>query len=283
MSGSKNWPLGKVALKVNDLEIMTAFYEQVLGLGLLAQTESRAVLGISSTREELVELIRLERKGERRRTTGLYHLALLVPSRKDLGEILYHLLVTKYPLEGASDHGYSEALYLTDPEGNGIEVYCDKPVSAWDIREDGRIEGYTLPMDAEGVLQAAKVPFQLLPAGTKMGHIHLTVRDLKETQQFYEKILGLTLKSDFFGQAKFLARGNYHHHIGANTWAGTGLPDPGTDDLGLAGFTWLIPDEKELTALRERLGTAGIVYKEEDSGLSFLDNSGLRIAAVRET
>ncbi|HJA89672.1 MAG TPA: VOC family protein [Candidatus Jeotgalibaca merdavium] len=269
------WTLGKVALKVNDLEKMTQFYQEIMGTSILAQTDNSVTLGVKETGEALFELIKINPAAEKKVTAGLYHHAVLLPTRSDLGEFLYNLLVKKYPLGGASDHGYSEAIYFNDPEGNGVEVYADKNRSEWDIREDGRIEGITIQMDAEGVLGSVKKPFSGLPAGTIMGHVHLTVRDLVENGEFYTNIIGLGLKSDYFGQAKFFASGDYHHHVGSNTWAGKLLPQPEEDQLGMAYYTWVLPNQDELVALKGRFDQNGISYEEEAGVLKAKDTNGI--------
>ena len=248
----QDWKLGKVVLKVKDLEKMSEFYQKWVGLAVLDSNVGSVTLGIASTKSPMVELVKIDPKGQKTLTAGLFHLALLLPTRQDLGEYLYHLLVNKFPLGGASDHGYSEALYFNDPEGNGIEIYVDKPKSVWDRRENGRIEGVTIQMDAEGVLGTVEKAFTGMPAGTIMGHVHLTVHDLSETEEFYTTLLPLGLKSDFFGQAKFFASGDYHHHIGSNTWAGKELPEPQADQLGMAYYEWLLPNQAEMTALISR-------------------------------
>jgi len=274
------WDLGKVALKVNDLEKMAQFYQEALGLDLMEEKENSVVLGVAADNMPLVELIQLAAPSDRKRTTGLFHLAILLPTRADLGSILYHLLTKKYGIDGASDHGYSEAIYFNDPEGNGIEIYRDKETSAWDVRPDGKIEGVTEAMDADGVIGAMVKIYDGIPAGSKMGHVHLTVHDLVETQQFYENVLGISLKSDFFGQAKFFAAGNYHHHIGSNMWAGKHLPTAEANQPGLAYFTWMVADNTAYEALKGRLNNEGISFEETDNTLIFKDNSGIEIHAV---
>lgn len=276
----QNWELGFVSLKVKDLKKMKEYYQKVMGMHVLQEREDRVLLGVRDTGKELVELVQIIPSGEKKLTAGLYHLAILLPTRGDLGSFLYHLLVNKYDLMGASDHGYSEALYFNDPEGNGIEVYADKPKSEWDIREDGRIEGVTVQMDAEGVLGAIEKPFTGLPVGTKMGHVHLTVHDLESTERFYRDVMGLGLKSDFFGHAKFLAFGEYHHHIGSNTWGGQSLPHPEKDQLGMAYYTWFVTSKEDFQELVARLDKAGIEYREQGSTLIFEDSSGIEIQVV---
>jgi len=274
------WDLGKVALKVNDLEKMTKFYQEAIGLDLLEQKDNTAILGVAADNTPLVELVQLGAPSNRKRTTGLFHLAILLPTRADLGSILYHLLTKKYDIDGASDHGYSEAIYLHDPEDNGIEIYRDKDQSEWDIRPDGKIEGVTEAMDADGVIGAMTKIYDGIPAGSIMGHVHLTVHDLAETQQFYENVLGIALKSDFFGQAKFFAAGNYHHHIGSNMWAGKHLPSAEENQPGLAYFTWVVADDAAYEALKGRLVQGEVSFEEADNTLIFKDNSGIEIHAV---
>ena len=274
------WDLGKVALKVNDLKKMTQFYHEAIGLDLMEEKENSVVLGVAADNTPLVELIQLAAPSNRKRTTGLFHLAILLPTRADLGSILYHLLTKKYAIDGASDHGYSEAIYLNDPEGNGIEIYRDKEMSDWDIRPDGKIEGVTEAMDADGVIGAMVKIYDGIPSGSIMGHVHLTVHDLVETQQFYQNVLGISLKSDFFGQAKFFAAGNYHHHIGSNMWAGKQLPAAEKSQPGLAYFTWVVADNTAYEALKSRLVQAEASFEEADNTLIFKDNSGIEIHAV---
>lgn len=274
------WDLGKVALKVNDLQKMKQFYQEALGLDLMEEKENSVVLGVAADNTPLVELIQLAAPSDRKRTTGLFHLAILLPTRADLGSFLYHLLTKKYGIDGASDHGYSEAIYFNDPEGNGIEIYRDKELSAWDVRPDGKIEGVTEAMDADGVIGAMVKIYDGIPTGSIMGHVHLTVHDLVETQQFYENVLGISLKSDFFGQAKFFAAGNYHHHIGSNMWAGKHLPAAEENQPGLVYFTWVVADGAAYEALKGRLVQAEVSFEETDNTLIFKDNSGIEIHAV---
>lgn len=273
-----DWKLGKVVLKVADLENMSAFYQENLGMTVLETDTNIVRLGVKSTKDVLVELVEIEPTAKKELTAGLFHLAVLLPSRQDLGEYLYYLLTKKFPLQGASDHGYSEALYFTDPEGNGIEIFADKPKSEWDIREDGRIEGITIQMDAEGVIGTVKKQFTGLPEGSIIGHVHLTVNELAKTDEFYADILGLGLKSDYMGQAKFFASGNYHHHIGSNIWAGKNLPKPVKDELGMAYYTFVLPNEEEYQELVKRLDANDYPYTvNNDNTIVLEDNSGIEI------
>lgn len=268
--------IGKVVLNVENMENMKNFYTSVIGLEIKNETEQSLELGAFGEEQILLELQPVVPAGEKPTTTGLYHFAFLLPTRKDLGEILYHLLVSKYPLTGASDHGYSEALYLDDPEGNGIEIYTDKPKSMWDIRSDGQIAGVTEPMDAEGVIGEAKQEFQGMPKGTYMGHVHLFVAELEETERFYQDVLGFDLKFKFGPQAKFFAAGEYHHQIGANVWAGKNIPAAQKGLRGLDYFTIIVTDD-EFTQIKNNLDEKEYPYQVDETTqtLSLEDTNGI--------
>jgi catechol 2,3-dioxygenase len=268
--------IGKVVLKVANLEKMTAFYTQVIGLSLIEKNQQTAKLGTSQ--QTLLELIKIENPLPLTRRTGLFHVAFLLPTRKDLGNSLIHYLQSNAPIDGASDHGYSEALYLTDPEGNGIEVYRDKPKSEWDIREDGEIVGITEEMDAEGVVAAADRQQTNFPQETIVGHVHLKVADLDQTETFYTQTLGLSLKSNFGNQAKFFAAGEYHHHIGSNTWMGRGVSPMQANDLGLAYYTFVVPTKEAFDDLISHLEHEAVAFTlETSSRLALIDPNGIQL------
>lgn len=270
--------IGKVVLNVENMENMKKFYTSIIGLDIKNETEQSLKLGALGDEQVLLELQPVAPSGEKPNATGLYHLAFLLPTRKDLGEILYHLLASKYPLTGASDHGYSEALYLDDPEGNGIEIYTDKPKSMWDIRKDGQIAGVTEPMDAEGVIGEAKEAFQGMPKETYMGHVHLFVAELEETERFYQDVLGFDLKFKFGPQAKFFAAGEYHHQIGANVWAGKNIPAAQKGLRGLDYFTIVVSSD-EFTQVKNNLDAKEYAYQLDESPqtLSLEDTNGIAI------
>ena len=188
-----------------------------------------------------------------------------------------HYLKENAPLIGASDHGYSEALYLNDPEGNGIEVYHDKPQSNWDIRADGEIVGVTLEMHAEAVIEAGDGTWIGFPIGTTVGHVHLKVADLMKTEKFFTEALGLSLKNNFGNQAKFFATGDYHHHIGSNVWLGKNIPAMTELDLGLEYFSFSVPNQAELDRLEEHWKNKLEYTKNEDGSLVVVDPNGITI------
>jgi len=220
--------MGAVTLTVADLDASVAFYVGAIGLQVLQQNKDVVELGTAQTLVRLVEEPGVRPKPAR--ATGLYHFALLTPSREDLSLALKRLAQAENPLHGASDHLVSEALYLNDPDGHGIEIYRDRPRSEWITSADG-IKMDTLPLDLQALWHDSpdSIEPQMAPA-TTMGHVHLHVPDLREASQFYNGKVGFDLMCTFPG-ALFVAAGGYHHHLGLNTWAGKQKPPEGTARL----------------------------------------------------
>lgn len=267
---------GKVVLKVVDMKEMVQFYRDVIGLKLFENNEERSILGAGQT--PLLQLQKINNPLPLTQKTGLYHVAFLLPTRKDLGNALYHYVVNQAPVIGGSDHGYSESIYLTDPEGNGIEVYRDKPVDQWDIRDDGEIVGITKEMDAQGVIDGADRDWYGFPAETKVGHVHLKVAKLQPTETFYTDSLGLSLKNNFGSEAKFFATGNYHHHIGSNIWMSKDTPAMEENDLGLAYFSFYVENHQELDRLESHWQEKKLSYQKDKKGnLWITDPNGIEI------
>lgn len=243
---SDSTTVGRVTLTVRDLAGVRDFYERVVGLREIEAGTGKVVLGADA--RPLVELVEdLAAPPRPPRTTGLFHLALLVPDRAELARSLQRLIETRWPLAGASDHLVSEALYLSDPEGNGIEIYRDRPPSEWEYDGD-ELRMATLPLDLENLLgerdggePAAGTP---VPGDTSMGHVHLNVDDLDAGERFYAGLLGLDVTARGYPGALFLAVGGYHHHIGLNTWRGEGIPAPPPGSLGLRSFELALPDRQ---------------------------------------
>ena len=260
--------LAEAVLNVKDLDSQTAFYQQVLGLEILSQTDIEVILGVDG--KALVHLIQTQENGEAREYYGLYHLAILLPTRKALADVLKHLTDLQIPLVGGADHGYSEALYLEDLEGNGIELYRDKPVSTWDIREDGRIIGVTEALAAQDIYELGErvEPF-ILAEGTRMGHIHLSVKDSRKSSQFYQKVLGLEDKFSV-PSASWIAAGDYHHHLAVNEWGGKGLAPRKQGLPGLAYYVIEVTHKEELLTIAQRA-------QEVDAPIKWLTSSQLEI------
>jgi catechol 2,3-dioxygenase len=266
--------LGLVALTVGDMTRSLDFYQNILGFQLHRRTGDSAFLGVDG--RDLLSLT--ERPGARRvpRTTGLYHFAVLVPSRLDLARVLRRIVESHTPTQGFADHLVSEAIYLSDPDGNGIEVYRDRPRSSW-YDADGRLRMGTDPLDVAGLLaelNGQNPAGSSLPPETRIGHVHLHVADLDAAIAFYRDTLGFELMMRYGPSAAFLSVGGYHHHIGVNTWAGVGAPTPPPDAVGLRYFTLLLPDETALSDLRTHLEAAGVRVDEDADELLVRDPSG---------
>lgn len=233
--------LGAVHLRVGDLERQVAFYEDVLGFHVHAEDGATAALGTVAGRPLLV--LHAEPGAPRRRpgTTGLFHVAYLLPDRGALGALIQRAQRQGAPFSGFSDHNVSEAAYLADPEGNGIELYADRPKEQW-RGVDGQVFMNTEPLDLAGLLLASPGAAPRLPEGTTVGHIHLRVSSLSEAEAFYVGTLGMDVVTRAYPGALFVSAGGYHHHVGLNVWGGVGAPRPTEGSLGLVSFDLLIPD-----------------------------------------
>ncbi len=270
--------LGVVNLTVSALERSQEFYRQILGFSTLPKGETSAELGTERT--SLIALTELSTaRPKPPRTTGLYHYAILLPTRADLARALHRLSHTHYPIDGASDHSVSEALYLADPDGNGIEIYADRPRSAWTYR-GGQLQMATLPLDVEGLMNELKTdprPWDGLPPATRVGHIHLHVADLRAAEEFYQDVLGFDLMVRYGNSASFLSAGGYHHHIGLNTWAGVGAQPPPPDAVGLRWFTIVVPAQAEAERILHRVQNARIDHENQMDGILLRDPSGNKV------
>lgn len=265
--------IGTVTLRVTDLPGLTAFYRDSIGLTVIAETADAADLGVDGE-----VLVRLERGATRPASaTGLFHLAILLPSRADLAAWLAHAAAIRLPLEGASDHLVSEALYLSDPEGNGIEIYRDRPRADWP-RRDGAIQMATERLNLHPLLaEARNGGYAGMPSGTRMGHIHLRVGDTAAAEGFYAGALGFELMVRYPG-ASFLASGGYHHHIAGNVWSSRGAGPRQQGEAGLAAFEIVARDAADLAAMRERMLAAG--GRESGTGAMIEDPWGNRLVLV---
>ena len=266
--------IGAVHLRVRDLDRAIGFYTEGLGLRLHDREGDVARLGAGA--QDLLVLDGAPDATKPRGTTGLYHFALLVPSRRDLARSLRHLIGRRVPLTGMSDHSVSESLYLSDPDANGIEIYRDRPREEWPVIE-GLLRMTTDPLDVESLLAETgprDAPWAGLPSGTRMGHIHLHVAHLADSERFYSELMGFELRQRFGRSALFLAAGGYHHHIGLNTWAGVGAPPPPPGAVGLRHFEVLLPDVGTLERLLGRLRESGVPVTETPGGAEAADPSG---------
>ena len=269
--------MGSVRLRVGDLDRMAGFYGRALGLRELGRGPSEVLLGTGDGRV-LVELEGDPSAPVRpARSTGLFHQAILVPERADLAVALRRVVGAGWSFTGASDHIVSEALYLDDPEGNGIEIYRDRPREEW-RRTEGELEMGTFPLDLAGVLGAADegAPDEGMPDDTAMGHVHLQVRDVPEAEAFYAGGLGFAVTVRGYPGALFVSAGGYHHHLGLNTWGTRDAPPPPAGARGLARYRVLLPTQDDVARLAARLDAAEIVAEPRDGGLELVDPSGNR-------
>jgi catechol 2,3-dioxygenase len=272
--------IGAIGLRVRDLERLTGFYRDALGLSVLDRRPDGAVLGAGGA-----ALVHLEHKSDAKpddsRTAGLYHTAFLMPTRGDLARWILHVARNKVPLTGASDHAVSEAFYLDDPEGNGVEVYHDRPAETWQwTGDDLRIT--TDPLDVDSILH--EVPptaaFPGAPDGLRIGHVHLRVGDVARAEAFYRDALGLDVTRRRHG-ASFMSSGRYHHHIAANVWHSAGA---GRRDADRAGLSWLAleaADAAAFDAAKARLTQAGTQLAVTSGEIETADPWGTRLRVIR--
>jgi catechol 2,3-dioxygenase len=275
--------IGVVSLRVANLENQLMFYQQAMGFKLHWREENQAGLGAGSA--DLLHLTEEPNLKRYRSVTGLYHFAVLFPNRRELARAMARLFMLKYP-NAPTDHIMTKTTYLDDPEGNGIELYCESPEDGnWTLangvyetrRADGSLSNGREPLDVNALLTHLQEDDRLdvpIPPDTRMGHIHLHVRDIDEAVEFYHGIIGF----DVMGVVKpfrmaFVSAGGYHHHVGLNTWQGEGAPPPPAEALGLRHFAVELPDQKALDEVRSRVEKAGIPANQTDAGLLIHDPS----------
>jgi catechol 2,3-dioxygenase len=279
--------IGTVSLNVANLENQLTFYQQVLGFQLHWREGNQAGLGAGNV--DLLRLVEQPDFKRYRRVTGLYHFAVLFPDRRELARAIARLFALKYP-NYPTDHIMTKTTYLDDPEGNGIELYTESPEDGtWTMingvfetrRADGTWSDGREPLDVDALLSHLKEDDRIdqpIPKETRLGHIHLHVRDINEAVDFYHGVIGF----DVMGVAKlfraaFVSAGGYHHHIGLNTWQGEGAPPPPANALGLRHFTVELPDQNALDEVIARVEKAGIPANQTEDGFLLYDPSQNRV------
>ncbi|UOM34064.1 VOC family protein [Acuticoccus sp. I52.16.1] len=262
-----------ITLTVKDLAKVRDFYVDVVGLRVLDEAAGVAHLGVDGA--ALLELVAdpAVTIGQPR-FPGLFHTAFLLPSHADLGAWLHFAAGRRYRLDGAADHAVSDAVYLSDPEGNGIEIYADRPRETWPWK-DGEVQFVNDPMDFEGIAGRAKAPWQGAPAGTIVGHVHLRVGELGAARAFYGEVLGLPVTASHYSGAMFYGAGRYHHHLGTNIWASRGAGARPIGTTGLARVTFTAIDAPEPIAARA--DKAGIPVERVDEGIVLADPWGTQV------
>ncbi|MBI5304657.1 MAG: VOC family protein [Chloroflexi bacterium] len=265
--------LGYVRVAVSNVDESLIFYQNALGLQLRERAGNTAYLGAGA--DDIVVLEQATNAQLPAPATGLYHFAIRVPSRHALAQSLKNFIETKTPLGGFADHLVSEAIYLADPDGNGIEVYRDRPRNEW-YDAHGKLTMATDPLDVRGLLgevQGNGAGWQGMERGTQLGHMHLKVAQIAESKKFYCDVLGFDFVADYGPSAAFVSAGGYHHHIGMNTWESAGAPPPPPDTIGLRDFIVRLPNRAELDTVLGRVEHAGIAIEATHAGSLVRDPS----------
>ncbi len=275
--------VGLVRLAVSNLERSVAFYTGVIGLSVLsADPQGIARLGVKGTREVLLELQEVPgvQSIERRTRLGLYHTAFLLPTREALASFVLHLESRRVPF-GSSDHLYSEALYLTDPDGLTVEVYADRPSVQWTVEERELVTG-VLPLRLQELTSLAKDTWSGVPPGTTMGHLHFFVGDLEQAKNFYHHALGLDIMTWRYPGALFTSAGGYHHHVGLNIWA-VGSPPASDKDARLLFWKLVLPGNEDVERVKASFQRAGYSVAVASSGEPMIsDPWGIRVVLATE-
>jgi len=261
-------------LVVRDLPMVSSWYQSILGLKPLEKTVSGEVLGVAGR-----PLLTLTTAGNAAQAPhnapGLFHTAFLMPDRAELGRWLAHIAHKNTPLQGASDHLVSEAIYLADPEGNGIEVYRDRSREEWTYLQDGMVKMATLPLDLQKLYdEADKGAWGGMPDASAIGHIHLQVSDIPQANAFFRDVLGLDLMATYPG-ASFFASGKYHHHVAANIWNSRGAAKRQANMTGLADYTVHFNDPARLATAVAKLDALEIPTTRNGDVVSLIDPWGI--------
>ena len=267
-----------VHLRVSDLDSSTAFYRDQLGF--VESSSDRGKIGFASSKESLPVLFLSEDKDARRfpSVPGLYHVAYLYPHRKELARAFRRLHENHWPFQGFADHGVSEALYLADPDGNGVELYADRPRDQW-AYENGILQMTTERLDLQELLKEldGEPAGQLHDSGMKIGHIHLQVSDIGKAEKFYHKLVGFDVTQRDYPGALFVSAGGYHHHLGFNMWNSRGATKPADKILGLEKFQINIGSQKEFEELRKRLDETGNVVESKTNSFMSKDFDSIQV------
>lgn len=270
--------LGAAHLKVSELDRSIAFYTDVLGLQVARREGGEASLTAGA--DELIVLHETPGARSISRHSGLYHVALLYPSQLELARVAQRIMISNTPIQGASDHGISEAIYLPDPDGNGIELAADYPREGWpDLSNVESIAPNPLDMGRLFNLVSGREPEPAADPGTVVGHVHLHVGDVAEGLDFYRDILGFDLVT-YMDSAAFVSAGGYHHHLAFNIWQGKGAPPAPADAAGLLYWTIELPSAEDVTAARDRLNAAGVETDGLSNGFAASDPWGIAFHVV---
>jgi len=270
-----------IDIRVRDLKDSLNFYSDLNGFKIVDQNDFEAILSSTGVLPYIIKLTEDKSAPVRiKGSTGLFHMAFLFPNRKELARVFMRLFKNNIKFQGFSDHLVSEAIYLLDPDGNGVELYTDKPRDQWQ-ESHGQILMDTLPLDLSKVTSELDDPeiWNGIHPDTTLGHIHLNVSELKKAEEFYNEILGFRITNTQFPKALFLGAGGYHHHIGSNTWMLDKRAKADENSLGMTSFTIRIPDDNYINLISERAEENKLnVFSDNKSVLiKDFDNINIRI------
>lgn len=273
----ENIKIKEVVLKVSNLENSVKFYQTYVGLELISNENGIVSMGVNG--EVLLKMyVPEDVVVSNNQFTGLYHVAFLLPTENDLGRLLMHYQELGFYKVGAGDHIYSQALYIYDPDRNGIEIYADRDKSKWDYDAEGKLSAATLSVDVDRLLTLTEgKKWEGMPSGSKIGHVHLQVKDIKKVKEFYVDFLGMQIMTEF-PTALFVSKDGYHHHVGSNIWQGTRLQALPDNYTGLDYYTIIASDyEKYLTDVKK----SAFQYKIEPEGIKIIDDNHIKIRIVK--
>ena len=272
--------INHIALKVQDIDRSKEFYKKIMGFNILRENNKEVILTVDGS-TPLITLIQPEDIIPKLpRKTGLYHFAILLPNILDLGLFLKNIRDNKYPLIGGSNHGVSQAIYLEDPDDNGIEIYIDTDTSTWNWKAS-HVNMTNEPLDIDGLLnEAGNKSWEGLSPKTIIGHIHLHVADLIQSEKFYKEGLGYNLVSSIPNQALFFSSGEYHHHIAINIWNGKGSPPLAENSAGMKYYSIVFPNVEERKRTINNLNKLGYKVMEEKDEFFTEDPSRNKIKLV---
>lgn len=267
-----NMYIKSVTLNVKDLNKSRQFYTSVLGLRIVNETQSRLELG--ANKDEVLLTLNEVKNATSGHREGLYHLAFLFPSKVALANTFIHMVEQHYPFAGAADHGVSEALYLQDPDGNGIELYYDRDVKDWPVK-DGHLDMYTKMIDLDALIKTATIKFDTVDPATIIGHVHLKTNSISEMFEFYVDLIGFQMMVVYGKEAIFIADAKYHHHLGINTWEKP-LDAHDPNQVGLQEMNLIIPSLKAMHFI-EKLKKNDIKIFNDGLGDFIIDPIGIKL------
>jgi len=263
--------IGHAHLQIAGLNRALKFYQELVGFKAISRDHETAMLSASGKfPAHIILSARADAKPKPPHTTGLFHNAIRFPNRRELARVFRRLIEHGWPFQGFADHIVSEALYLVDPDGNGVELYTDRPREQWRWR-NGEVEMATDPLDVDDLLREIEndsTSWNGVHPNTDIGHVHLHVSDLQKAEAFYCGVLGFEVTQRSYPGALFISAGGYHHHLGLNIWAGKGAPPPPPEAVGLRAFSINLPDEEALEILKNRFHAAGFPVENKSDSLN---------------